>query len=148
MDESGKHVEQYVFPVRGYGLWSTLKGFLAVEPDFQTIGGLTFYEHAETPAWGAKSITKTGKRNGRKNKSMTDGEVKISVVKGKSADTPSPEYGVDGLSGATITSKGVTNMLKYWLGPEGFGPYIEQQKSGAAATGSAESDSDWGGSNG
>ncbi len=148
MDESGNQIEEYVFPVRGYGLWSTLKGFLAVKPDFQTIGGLTFYEHGETPGLGGEVDNENWKANWPEKQIYENGEVKISVVKGKSADTAAPEYGVDGLSGATITSKGVSNMLKYWLGPEGFGPYIKNQKSGAATTGSAKADVHSGGSNG
>lgn len=148
MDESGKTIEQYVFPIRGYGLWSTLKGFLAVKPDFQTIGGLTYYEQGETPGLGGEVENENWKAKWPGKQIYADGEVKIGVVKGKAADTPSPEYSVDGLSGATITSKGVSNMLKYWLGPEGFGPYIKKQKSDAAATESAERDVHTGGSNG
>jgi Na+-transporting NADH:ubiquinone oxidoreductase subunit C len=148
MDESGKQIEEYVFPIRGYGLWSTLKGFLAVKPDFQTIGGLTYYEHGETPGLGGEVDNEGWKAKWENKKIYENGQVKISVVKGKAADTAAPDYGVDGLSGATITSKGVSNMLKYWLGPEGFGTYIEKQKSGASATGSADADLSTGDSNG
>lgn len=145
MDESGDNVEKFVFPVRGYGLWSTLKGFLAVEPDFQTIAGLTYYEHAETPGLGGEVDNPTWKKKWKDKKIFEEsGDVKITVVKGSAGQDP---YAVDGLSGATITSNGVTNMLKYWLGPSGFGKFIDRQKSGSnsAATGNANNS---GGSNG
>jgi len=142
MDESGDNIEQYVLPIRGYGLWSTLKGFLSVKPDFQTIVGLTYYEHAETPGLGGEVDNEQWK-NKWIDKQIFDpnGDVKIRVVKGKAGDDP---YGVDGLSGATITSNGVSNMLKYWLGPDGFGPYINRIKSGS----SSASINSTGGSNG
>ena len=117
----------WVFPVRGRGLWSTLKGFIALQSDFQTIAGLTFYEHAETPGLGGEVDNPGWKKLWIGKKVYGDeGEVEIRVVKGD-ADASNP-YGVDGLSGATITSNGVTNLLEYWLGPKGFGPFIAQQK--------------------
>lgn len=129
--ESGDSVDMYVFPVRGYGLWSMMKGYLAVEPDLQTIAGLTFYEHGETPGLGGE-IKSTRFKSQWPGKQIygEDGEVAVQVVKA----APKDEYSVDALSGATITSDGVSNMMKYWLGPDGFGPYIQQNKVGAAKT--------------
>ena len=129
--EDGR-ISKYVFPVRGKGLWSILKGFIAVDNDFDTIAGLTYYEHAETPGLGGEVDAKWWKdlwRDPDNPKKIfgDDGNVVIEVVKG--AAEPSDEYAVDGLSGATITSRGVTNMLKFWMGPQGFGPFIEKQKS-------------------
>ena len=142
LDESGNSVEQYVLPVRGYGLWSTLKGYLAVKPDFQTIVGLTYYEHAETPGLGGEVDNDLWKAKWPDKQIYdSDGEVKIRVVKGIAGEDP---YGVDGLSGATITSNGVTNMLKYWLGPKGFGPYFKEQNTGSSSASIQRS----GGSNG
>lgn len=124
-DDQGK-VSKYVFPVRGYGLWSMMKGYLAVEPDFQTIAGLTFYEQGETPGLGGEVENPKWKAKWYGKKIYDEeGNVEIEVIKGNTDS----EYAVDGLSGATITSNGVSKMLKYWLGPEGFGPYIKQQKS-------------------
>ena len=122
------NVEKYVFPIRGKGLWSILKGFIAVEGDFQTIAGLTYYEHGETPGLGGEVDNQTWKDKWI-GKAIFDpsGEVGIQVIKG-SADADD-KFAIDGLSGATITSRGVTDMLKFWLGPKGFGPYIENQKS-------------------
>lgn len=126
----GENVEKYVFPIRGKGLWSILKGFIAVETDFQTIAGLTYYEHGETPGLGGE-VDNVSWKEKWKGKAIYDdsGKVKIEVIKGI-ADA-GDQYAIDGLSGATITSRGVTNMLQFWLGPDGFGPYIENQKSGS-----------------
>ena len=127
--ESGD-VEKYVFPIRGKGLWSILKGFIAVETDFQTIAGLTYYEHAETPGLGGEVDNVSWKAKWKGKAIYSDaGDVEIEVIKGI-ADNDD-KYAIDGLSGATITSRGVTNMLRFWLGPEGFGPYIQNQKSGS-----------------
>ena len=126
--ESGE-VEKYVFPVRGYGLWSMMKGYLAVEPDLQTIAGLTFYEHAETPGLGGeiKSAKFKSQWPGKKIYGE-DGDVGVQVVKA----APDDQYSIDALTGATITSNGVSNMMKYWLGDNGFGPYIKQKKGTSA----------------
>ncbi|MCH2183443.1 MAG: Na(+)-translocating NADH-quinone reductase subunit C [Mariniblastus sp.] len=127
-DESGK-VVKYVFPVRGKGLWSILKGFIAVKNDLNTIAGLTYYEHLETPGLGGEVDAPWWKQLWRdpdnpKKIFDSDGNVEIHLVKG--AAEPNDEYAVDGLSGATITSRGVTNMLKFWMGPDGFGPFIKR----------------------
>jgi len=128
--EAGE-VEKYVFPVRGYGLWSMMKGYLAVEPDLQKIAGLTFYEHGETPGLGGeiKSARFKAQWPG-KNIYGDDGTVCVRVIK----SAPKDPYCIDALSGATITSTGVSNMMKYWMGPEGFGPYIDKKKGKAETT--------------
>lgn len=131
MGDDGK-VQQYVFPIRGKGLWSILKGFLAVESDFQTIAGITYYEHGETPGLGGEVDNPTWKKKWIGKKVFEGNDVKIEVIKGLAeADDP---YAIDGLSGATITSRGVTYMIEYWLGPEGFGPFIEQRKNKKTAS--------------
>lgn len=135
-DESGSSEPiGYVFPVRGYGLWSTLYGFLAVERDMQTVTGLTFYQHGETPGLGGEVDNPNWKKLwiGKKIYDADDGsaedlpEVQLEVVKGAAAE-PNLEYKVDGLSGATITSVGVSNLLKYWMGPDGFGNYVNKNR--------------------
>lgn len=114
----------YILPIYGKGLWSTLYGFLAVEADKETVKGITFYSHAETPGLGGE-VDNAGWKALWPGKKIyeNDGQVALGVVKGKSSD----EYGVDGLSGATITSKGVDNMVKYWLGPNAFGQYLAKE---------------------
>lgn len=116
--------QTYVFPVRGYGLWSMMEGFLAVEPDFQTVEGLVFVEHKETPGLGGE-IKSPGFLNQWPGKQLyaDEGDVQIRVI--KSADD---NHSIDALSGATITSNGVTNAMKYWMGPNGFKNYIDRKK--------------------
>ena len=118
--------ELYVFPVRGNGLWSLMQGYLAVKPDFQTVVGLTFYQQAETPGLGGEVQNPDWKALWKDKKIYDDGEVKLAVIKGNKAGN---DYGVDALSGATITSNGVTNMIDFWMGSKGFGPYIEKMKN-------------------
>jgi len=120
-----------ILPVRGYGLWGTMKGYLALRPDFKTIIGLEFFDHKETPGLGGEIDNPKWKAIWKgKEVFSNSGEVVISVIKG-SVDKSSnhSKYQVDGLSGATITSNGVTNLLSFWLGDMGYGPLIENIKS-------------------
>ena len=135
--KSGEEVEQVVVPVYGMGLWSTLYGYVAIEKDLNTIKGLTYYEHAETPGLGGEVENPTwkGKWVGKKilNEGVTvadakDEDIRVGVAKGAPADEDK-EYMVDGLSGATITSRGVDSMLKYWFSSQGFGPYFKKLAS-------------------
>lgn len=125
VDEDGQ-VRMVVLPIHGKGLWSTLYGFIALSGDLQRVEGLTFYEHKETPGLGGEVDNPRWKSlwPGRKVFSP-EGEVEIRVIKGNAGPPAEDPYEVDGLSGATITSRGVTAMLEFWLGDEGFGPYLE-----------------------
>ena len=116
----------YVFPVRGYGLWSMMYGYLAVKPDLQTVEGITFYEQAETPGLGGE-IKSARFQAQWPGKLIYDGEdVGLRVIK----NAPSDDYSIDALTGATITSNGVSTLVSYWLGPNGFLPYIKNQQGG------------------
>jgi Na+-transporting NADH:ubiquinone oxidoreductase subunit C len=131
--ENGK-LEKVVLPIYGYGLWSTLYGFISLGSDFKTIQGLTYYEHAETPGLGGEVDNPRWKGLWQGKKAFDEsGNVAISVIKGavdpKSARA---QYQVDGLSGATITTRGVHNMLNYWLSEKGYGRLIETLKQGGA----------------
>ncbi len=133
-------VEQVVIPIYGKGLWSTLYGYVAVDKDLRTIKGLTYYEHGETPGLGGEVENPTwkskwiGKQIWKTGEPREDENLMVGVAKG----APAPEkldYMVDGLSGATITSRGVDSMLKYWFSDDGFGPFLRQlasQQEGAA----------------
>ena len=130
-DENG-NLTRYVFPIRGKGLWSILKGFIAIDRDGETIRGLTYYEHGETPGLGGEVDAAWWKaiwssQEHPKKLYDDEGNVAIKVIKG-SADKNNP-FQVDGLSGATITSRGVTNMLHFWFGPRGFKPFLNKQRS-------------------
>lgn len=134
--EDGQTIEKYVFPVRGYGLWSMMKGYLAVEPDLETVAGLTFYDQKETPGLGGEVMNPQWKKKWPNKKIYRDGQVALKVSKGDQSSNP---YGVDALSGATITSNGVSKMIKFWMGPEGFEPYIKTQQSGSTSGSSSPS---------
>jgi Na+-transporting NADH:ubiquinone oxidoreductase subunit C len=128
VDGDGKLLK-YVLPVYGKGLWSTMYGFLALDADLRTIRGLTFYKQGETPGLG-------GEVENPRWKALWDGKlafdkegnIRIHVIKGTvDPASENAKYEVDGLAGATFTSRGVTNLLQFWLGPGGFGPFLERQ---------------------
>lgn len=132
-DESGELVS-LILPVRGYGLWSTMYGFLALEADGNTISGIGFYEHGETPGLGGEIDNESWQEQWEGKKLYEeDGEVALSVIKGSvdpSADDA--EHKVDGLSGATLTSRGVQNMMRFWFGEMGFKPFLTKLQEGEA----------------
>lgn len=123
-----------ILPVHGYGLWSTLYGFIALADDLNTVAGLGFYEHAETPGLGGE-VDNPNWKNKWVGKAVynTNGNVGLSVIKGSvDAASPNARYQVDGLAGATLTSNGVTNLVQFWMGKNGFGPFLEHLKAGDA----------------
>jgi len=123
--------DQHILPIEGKGLWSTLYGFLSVDSDANTIRGITFYEHAETPGLGGEIDNPGWKAKWVGRKVYDDkGHVAIHVKKGAAGDVKSDPYAVDGLSGATLTSNGVTYSVDFWLGEEGFETYLNNVKSG------------------
>ncbi len=125
----GDRIRKVILPINGKGLWSTLYGFLALDAkDLNTIRGLVYYEHAETPGLGGEVDNPNWKAlwDGKKAYGE-DGQVRIEVLKGQVVPgNPAAQYQVDGLSGATITARGVKDMLRYWLGEEGFAPYLDK----------------------
>ncbi|MDR0672922.1 MAG: Na(+)-translocating NADH-quinone reductase subunit C [Zoogloeaceae bacterium] len=129
-DGSGE-LEALILPVRGYGLWSTLHGFIALQPDLNTVIGLGFYQHGETPGLGGEVDNPKWKALWR-GKTLFDanGKPNIEIVKGgvnpAGADAA---HQVDALAGATLTSKGVDHFLHFWLGEQGFGPYLARLRS-------------------
>ncbi|HEY8384973.1 MAG TPA: Na(+)-translocating NADH-quinone reductase subunit C [Porticoccaceae bacterium] len=130
----GDELEKVVLPVKGAGLWSTLYGFLALESDLNTVAGLGFYEHSETPGLGGEVDNPVWKNRwpGKKVYGDSD-EVRLTVIKG-SVDSGRPEavHQVDGLSGATLTTRGVDNMIQFWMGEKGFAKFLSNLKSGEA----------------
>ena len=126
--EDGK-VNQIVLPMYGTGLWSVMYGFVSVEPDGNTVKGITFYDHGETPGLGGEIENPRWQANFVGKKLQNEkGEAAIHIGKGASSDK---EHGIDGLSGATLTSNGVNGSLKYWFGANGLGPYLNKLKAGA-----------------
>lgn len=130
VEDRGK-IQKVVLPVNGLGLWSTMYGFIALDArDFNTIRGLVFYEHGETPGLGGEVDNPNWQALWDGKKAYGEnGKVQIEVIKGEvNPNQPEAQYQVDGLSGATLTSRGVDHMLKYWLGGNGFGPYLAKLK--------------------
>ncbi|MCR9291958.1 MAG: Na(+)-translocating NADH-quinone reductase subunit C [bacterium] len=136
VQDEGK-IQQYIVPIYGMGLWSTLYGYVAVDNDLRTIQGLTFYEHGETPGlggevenpkWKSKWVGKQIYEDGVDVEDASNNDIRVGVAKG-APSSENAKYMVDGLSGATITSRGVDSMLKYWFSDEGFGPYFKRLAS-------------------
>ena len=130
-DKQGK-LEQVVLPIYGKGLWSTMYGFVALDDDLKTINGLTYYEHGETPGLGGEVDNPKWKQQWHGKQvwrgAPSDATLAIGVAKGSPTVENLP-YMVDGLSGATITSRGVDNMIKYWFSSDAFGHYLEKLAS-------------------
>ena len=124
--------EAFIIPISGKGLWSTLYGYFALEKDLNTVMGITFYKHGETPGLGGEVEKKWFQENfvGKKIFDQTGELVSIKVVKGKVNDVYSGEalnHGVDGISGATITSRGVSDFLKRDL--LRYGQYMKNNRT-------------------
>ncbi|MDD2723077.1 MAG: Na(+)-translocating NADH-quinone reductase subunit C [Methylovulum sp.] len=139
-------IKSIILPINGYGLWSTLYGFLSLNPDGQTVQSINFYDQAETPGLGGEVVNPNWRAlwKGKKVYAETDqpsmekgliteadiGEPALSVVKGVVDNSkPGSQYQVDGLAGATLTSTGVTNLIRYWTSKEGFAPYLSKVRT-------------------
>jgi Na+-transporting NADH:ubiquinone oxidoreductase subunit C len=132
LEKKGNEIQQIILPISGPGLWSTMRGYIAVAPDGNTVKGLRFFEHAETPGLGDQ-IDKPDWRNLWVGKHLygDDSTPRIEVVRGfalRDATNANLQYQIDGLSGATLTGNGVTKLVQHWTGPEGFGPYLESYR--------------------
>lgn len=121
-------VDTVILPVRGQGYLSTLRGFLAVAGDGNTVRGITFTEHEETPGLGAEIDDSRWQARWQGKKLRDDsGEVRIRVVEEAPAPgSPEEAFRVQGISGATMTSDGVSELVRFWIGPDGFGPYLRR----------------------
>ena len=129
--EDAGQIKTVILPIHGYGLWSTLYGFIAVEGDMDTIAGLGFYSHAETPGLGGEVDNPKWKSQWEgKELYNDDGELAITVVKG--ASEPGNPYQVDGLSGATLTSRGVNNLVRFWISDRAFGSLLTKLREQGA----------------
>ena len=118
-----------ILPVSGAGYKSTLKGYLALKADLNTVAALAFYEQDETPGIGTGILEDawTALWKG-KRVADTDGVIRLEVVKGKGKGKGKGVFEVDGISGATRTSMGVGRLVRFWLGPNGYGPYLDRLK--------------------
>ena len=123
----GDTLSMVILPVRGKGYKSTLKGFLALEGDITTVAAVKFHDHDETPGIGSiiEKDTWTSRWKGREIADAS-GKILIEVVKGRAKGI----HEIDGISGATRTSSGVSKLMRFWLGPDGYGPYLEKLRRG------------------
>ncbi|MGH1427794.1 MAG: Na(+)-translocating NADH-quinone reductase subunit C [Arenicella sp.] len=130
--KDGDSLSKVIIPVKGYGLWSTMYGFIALKADGRTIEDVTFYDHGETPGLGGE-ITNRAWQKVWQGKHVTDenGNPAFTVVKGKASSDS--QYDVDGMAGATLTSVGVMNLVRFWVGENGFGPYLKKLAATAGA---------------
>ena len=121
-------LDRVVLPIRGAGMWSMLYGYIALEADFNTIAGIKFYEQNETPGLGDQ-IAKPHWQAKWVGKQLYDdtGELQFRIAEGPvRAGASGAEYQVDALTGATVTANAVTALVRYWFGPNGYGPLLAQ----------------------
>ncbi len=132
--QEGK-IKKIILPVYGLGLWSTMYGLLALDDDLKTVSAFTFYEHGETPGLGGE-VDNPRWRKLWKGKIVFDKnwELKIEIIKGKVDVTKNDaKYKIDGLSGATITTRGINDLVRFWLGESGYGTFLKKLREGGVA---------------
>ncbi len=126
-------IEKIILPVHGYGLWGQLYGFIALKGDANTVAGIGFYEHKETPGLGGEVDNPRWKSLWPGKQVYREGDLAINVIKGSvDPSAANADYQVDGLAGATLTTRGVDHLVRYWLGENGFAPFLANLKSGEA----------------
>jgi Na+-transporting NADH:ubiquinone oxidoreductase subunit C len=126
--------EQVVLPVEGMGMWGMVYGFLALDRDGNTVRGLTFYEQKETPGLGGEISNPRWQALwvGRKAYDR-NWEPRLTIIKGRAGPPEQEPHKVDGLSGATITSNGVSHLVHFWLSKDGFAPYLARMRESKPA---------------
>lgn len=122
-------IDYLVLPIYGFGLWNDIWGFVALESDMNTIRGVKFDHKGETPGLGARISSDEEVQARYKGKSIYDDTklVSVTMMKGEGNDYGSDPHKVDGMSGATLTAKGVNNMLKDYL--SSYENYLKKKKS-------------------
>ena len=115
-------IDAIILPIQGYGLWGLMYGFISLESDGETVKGIIFYKHNETPGLGGEI------QNPQWTSTWEGKELPIQIVKGTAGND---EHKIDGLSGATLTSNGVDHAVDFWTGENGFGPFLAKVRKGA-----------------
>ena len=119
-------VDQLVLPIEGMGMWGTVYGFLSIDRDGNTVRGLSFYEQKETPGLGGEIANPKWLALWVGRKAFdANWAPQLAIIKGPAGPPATDPHHVDGLSGATITSNGVTRVVRFWLSAEGYGPYLK-----------------------
>ncbi|MDT8319308.1 MAG: Na(+)-translocating NADH-quinone reductase subunit C [Xanthomonadales bacterium] len=124
----GDELQRVILPIHGAGMWSTIYGYLALEPDLNTIAGVTFYEQNETPGIGDRILQPAWRAQWEGRKLFDPrGEFRFDAGPGRiEPGTEAARYKVDALTGATVTVDAVIAMMHYWMGPHGYQPLIER----------------------
>lgn len=124
---NGEEVSLVLLPVAGAGYNGRIDAMLALSGDMSTIAGLSITRHSETPGLGAR-IDEAGWLAGFPGTQIrdADGTIRFAVARGPASTV----HEVDGITGATRTGTGVTGMVRFWLGPEGYGPLIAAIRRG------------------
>lgn len=127
-EEDGS-LDKVILPIHGYGLWSTLYGFITLEENGNDIFGLQFYQHAETPGLGAEVDNPRWKAlwSGKK---LADDDGNLQITVAKTQPSAGSQFHIDALAGATLTSVGVDNLVRFWMGEAGYQPFLANLKSG------------------
>lgn len=125
----GDRLALVLVPVHGAGYASTLRGYVALAGDANTVRGLSYYEHGETPGVGGEVLGDEewlGEWVGRRVRDE-DGRMRIGTSReGTIGEAGDADFKVDAISGATRTTEGVGNMLRFWLGADGYGPFLRR----------------------
>lgn len=116
-----------ILPILGAGYNGPIRAMLALRGDMVTIAGLTITDQSETPGLGAR-IEEDAWQAQFAGKQLADeaGRLQFSVARGAART----EYEVDGITGATRTSNAITRMIRFWVGPDGYGPLIDAVRRG------------------
>jgi Na+-transporting NADH:ubiquinone oxidoreductase subunit C len=119
-------LQRMILPVYGQGMWSTIYGFLAIESDLNTIADITFYEQGETPGIGDLILRPDWQARWRGRKLYDEqNTLRFNIARGVvRADGLEAVYTVDGLTGATVTTDGVRDLVRYWFGPHGYAMFL------------------------
>jgi Na+-transporting NADH:ubiquinone oxidoreductase subunit C len=115
-------IERLVLPLHGRGMWSMLLGYVALEPDLQTIATLAFYKHGETPGIGDRILDDTWLQSWQ-GKRLYDSSGAVQIRMDANKNTPA-QYRVDAITGATVTSQAVARMVAFWAAA--YAPLLRQ----------------------
>ncbi|MBU2645717.1 Na(+)-translocating NADH-quinone reductase subunit C [bacterium] len=136
VQEEGK-LKTIILPIHGKGLWSTMYAFLALEGDANTVKGFTFYDQGETPGLGGEVDNPLWKKQWVGKKIFDkDWNLAVEILKGRvNLQKPEAIHQADGLSGATLTTVGVNNLMHYWLSDNGFGKFLSRIRNQGGGNG-------------
>jgi len=121
-------LERIILPIVGQGMWSTIRGYIALEQDLNTVAAVSFYEQTETAGLGdqIQSPDWQARWQGRELFD-SQGQFRFRIGPGTiPPDSPANRHQVDSLSGATVTSDAVTQIITYWFGPHGYKPFLDK----------------------